>query len=154
MSFSAFKNQFKQKEFSYQLLSDNIYTDICGGLHWPADVLVRRWCNVGISCSPLDKWFRTYSSSSETQQDTLLLTGLLLIGVLCSLFRKVLKLLVYLSGNYDGCTDVLDTADPVSGECFRAPCSVPLETFGLAMIWRQESRSLLTITVLTLSFIF
>lgn len=98
MSFSAFKNQFKQKEFSYQRLSDNIYTDICGGLHWPADVLVRRWCNVGISCSPLDKWFRTYSSSSETQQDTLLLTGLLLIGVLCSLFRKVLKLLFYLSG--------------------------------------------------------
>lgn len=98
MSFSAFKNQFKQKEFSYQLLSDNIYTDICGGLHWPADVLVRRWCNVGISCSPLDKWFRTYSSSSETQQDTLLLTGLLLIGVLCSLFRKVWKLLFYLSG--------------------------------------------------------
>lgn len=98
MSFSAFKNQFKQKEFSYQRLSDNIYTDICGGLHWPADVLVRRSCNVGISCSPLDKWFRTYSSSSETQQDTLLLTGLLLIGVLCSLFRKVLKLLFYLSG--------------------------------------------------------
>lgn len=83
----------------------------------------------------------------------------LLIGVLCSLFIKFyigdevaflsLRELSLVDWSSDGVVTfglsdrALDTADPVSA----VPCTVLLETFSLARIWRWESLSLLWITI-------
>lgn len=110
-----------------------------------------------LASSP-EKWFRNAIVPLRAQLHSLLLTGLLLIGVLCSLanFASLLKLLFYLLVNTAlmywsshsvvsfGLPDrALDTTDTISAKCFRVPGTAFLENFSLALIWFWETTWLL-----------
>ena len=102
-------------------------------------------------------------SKGRPLQDGPLLTVLKLIWVLCCLFRKFSicvevafpalrePSLMYWSSD---CVVTLGLPDRAANTADPVPCTAPLETFTLAMIWGWESPSLLRIWIWLLTFWF